>query len=203
VTGQYSSIILLKIQCSVKLHNELGDTTLTHSDLLSLELLIPPGFHYIHRHQRLVNLLLTSSYRPNQCRNIQCGTHIPMLWGVWILNAVVQFHIWFIICLPVVFAVVWIIQVPIPVKPIFSVWNAIRWAIHITFGRMAVDSFDSADIQYLCSTSREVLWRTSWWHRSFFQQLRCSRTIMLKVWPECIDNLLSMWDLSHGCHLYM
>ena len=42
----------------VKLHNELGDNTLTHSGLLFLDPLIPPCFHYIDHHQRLFSYLL-------------------------------------------------------------------------------------------------------------------------------------------------
>jgi len=149
----------------VKLHNELGDNRLMYSVLLFLNPLIPPHFHYIDCHERLFSIFLWPSYMANQLGNIQCGTHIPLLWGFWILTALVQFHIWFIVCLPVVFAVIWIIQVPIPVQPIFSDWNDFRWTILITFGRMAVDLFDSADIQYFSSSSTEVLCRQSWWHR--------------------------------------
>ena len=172
-----------------------------HSVLLFLDPFIPPRFHYIDRHQCLFNLLHWSSYRPNQSRNIRCGTHTRLLQGFWILKAVLQFHIWLIVCLPVVFSVVWIIQVPIPVKPIFSVWNAFRWAIPITFSRIAVNSFDSADIQYLRSSPREVLCRQSWRRRWFFRQFTCSRTVMLKVSPGCFDDLLSIWNVSYGRHL--
>jgi len=91
-TGRYSSIIHLQIQCLVKLHNELGDNTLTHSVLLFFDPLNPPCFHYIDLHQRLFNLLLWLSYRPNQSMHIRCGTHTPRLRGFWILKAVVQFY---------------------------------------------------------------------------------------------------------------
>ena len=156
-TGQYSSIIHLKIKCSVKLHDELGKNTLTHSVRLVLDPLIPPRFDYMDRHQRFFDLLPWSLCRPKPSRKIWCGTRIPLHRGFWIPTAVVQLHIGVILCLPVVFAVIWIIQVPIPVKPIFGVWNAFRRAILIIFGRMAVDFFDLAVIQYLHSASREVL----------------------------------------------
>jgi len=122
---------------SDKLHNELGDNTLTLSDLHFLNNLIPCRFHYIDCHQRLFSLLLWPSYRPNQSRNIRSSTHILLLWGFRIRSAVVYFHIWFVVCLPVIIAVIWIIQVPIPVNPIFSVWDAFRWTILITFGRIS------------------------------------------------------------------
>jgi len=202
-TGQYSSILHLQIKCSVKIHNELSENTLTHSVLLFLDPRIPPRVHYTDHHQCRFNLDLWSSYRPNQSGNIRCGTYIALLQGFWILTAIVQCHIWFIVCLPFVIAVVWFIQVPIPVKPIFGVWNDFRWAIHITFGRMAVDSSDSADIQYLCSSSSEVICRQSRWQMWFFRQFKCSRTILFKIWPGCFDHLLSIWNVSYGCHLFI
>jgi len=202
-TGQYSSLLHLWINCSVKLHNELGENTLTHSVLLFPNPCIPSCFHYIDHHQHLLNILLWSLYRPNQSRKIWCGTHIALLPGFWILNSVVQFNIYFIVCLAIIFTVVWIIQVPIPVKPIFGVWNHKRWAIIITSGRMAVDSFDSADIQYLRSSSREDLCGQSWWHRWFFGRSKCHRTIMLKVWPGCFDHLFHVQNVSHWCHLFI
>jgi len=159
VTAQYSPIIILQMKCSAKQHNELGDNTLTHSVRLFLDPNIPPHFHQIDCQQHLFILLLWQSYRPNQSRNIQCGLHIPLLWGFWILTADIQFYIWFNVCLPVVFAVSWIIQVPIAVELIFSVWTACRWTIVITFGRMVVDLFDSAYIWYLNSSCREVICR--------------------------------------------
>ena len=200
-TAQYSPIILHYMKFLVKLHNELGENTLTHSGRLFLDPIIPPRFHYIDCHQCLFSLLLWPTYRPNQSGNIRCGRYIALLRGFWILTAVVQFHIWFIVCLPVVFAVIWIIQVLIPVKPIFGVWNAFRWTILVTFRRMALDLFDLVDIQYSSSSSREVLRRPSWWHRWFFWRFECSRTIMLKVWPRCFENLFSIWNVSYGCHL--
>ena len=174
-----------------------------HSVLLFLESLISPRFHYIDRHQRLFNLLLCPLNRPNQSRNILCGTYIPLLQSFWILTAFVKFHIWFIVCLPVVFAVVRIIQVPIPVKPMFGVWNAFRWAILTTFCRMAVNSFDSADIKSLTLSSRAVLCRQSWCHRWFFRQFKCSLTIIFKVWLGCFDDLFSIWNVSYSCHLFI
>jgi len=172
-----------------------------HSVLLFLGPLIPPCFHYIDHHHGLFNLFIWSLYRPNQSGNIQCSTHIPLLWGFLILTGVVQFHISFIVCLPVIFAVVWIIQVPIPFKPIFSIWNAFRWVTLITFSRMAVDLFDSADIQYLSSSPMEVLYRQSWWHRRFFRQYKYSHASLMKVWLGWFDDLVSSWNVSDGCHL--
>jgi hypothetical protein len=48
---------------------------------------------------------------------------------------------------------------------------------------MKVDYLNSADIQYLSSSSREILWRQSWWQRRSFWQCTCCRTTMLKEWP--------------------
>ena len=58
MTAQYSPIILLKMKFSVKLRNELGDNTLTHSVLHFLDPHIRPRFQYIERHQHLFSLLL-------------------------------------------------------------------------------------------------------------------------------------------------
>jgi len=160
--AQYSTIIFLNMKFSVKLHNELSDNTLTHFVILFLDHLISPRFYYIHHYQCLFKLLLGSSFRLNHSGKILCGTHTPLFQGFQILTPFVQFHVWFIVFLPVVFAVIWINQVPIPVKPIFSVWNGFRWTMPDTFGRMADNSFDLADIQYLSSSSREVLSRQSW-----------------------------------------
>jgi hypothetical protein len=68
---------------------------------------------------------------------------------------------------------------------------------------MAVDSSDSANIQYLSSFCREVLCRQCWWHRWFFRQFKCSRTIMLKDWLGCFDDLFGIWIVSYSCHLFV
>jgi len=164
---------------------------------------MPPHFHYIDRQQCCFNLVLCSSYSPNQSRNSWCRTHIPHHRGFWILTAGIQIQIRFIVSIPVIFAGGWIMQVPIPVKPIFGVWNAFGWAILINLSWIAVDSFDLADIQYLTSSTREVLCRQSWWHRWFFRQFKCSRTIMMKVSPGCFDDLFSIWNLSYGSTLFI
>jgi len=186
---------------SVKLHNQLGDNILTHSVLLFLVPLIPRCYHYIDRHQRLFSLLLRLLYRPNQSQNIWSSTHIPLLRGSWNLTAVVQFHIWFIVCLPVVFAVVWIILVPSPVKPIFGVWNAFGWTILVTSRKTAVDLFELADIQYCSSSSREFLCRHSWWNRWFFRQFKCSRTMSWKCDHETltISSVFEMYPTACIC----
>ena len=176
----------------VKLHNELGDNTVTHSVLLFLDPVIPPCFNYINCHQSVFNLFLRPSYWPNQSRNIWWGTEILYLWGFCILSAIVQFHIWFIVCLPVIFAVIWIIQVPIPVKPILGVLNAFWWMILITFSRMVVDLFDSAHIQYLTSFSREVLCRISWWHRWFSGNLNAAAP----SWWTSDQDALTIFSVS-------
>jgi len=98
-------------------------------------------------------------------------------------------------------AVIWIIQVPIPVKATFGIRNAFKCTISFTFRLIAVDSFDSVHVQYLSLSSREVLCRQSWWHSWSIRQFNCSRTIMLNVWPVLLGDLSSIWNLSYGCHL--
>jgi len=152
----------------VKLHNELGDNTLTHSLWRCLDPLIPPRFNHIDCHQCLFCLLLQQWYRPTQSSNIQCGTYIPLFRSFWILTDCLQFNIWLMICLAVIFTVIWMVQVAFPVEPIVSIWNACRWTTVITFGGMTVNSFDLADIQSFSLSSMEVLCRQTGCHRWSF-----------------------------------
>jgi hypothetical protein len=55
-TAQYFAKVFLYMPFLVKLHNELGDNTLTHSILLNLDPCIRPCFHYIERHQHVLSL---------------------------------------------------------------------------------------------------------------------------------------------------
>jgi len=73
----------------------------------------------------------------------------------------------------------------------------------MTFGRMAVDSFESAEVEYLSLSSRQVLCRQSWWQMWYFWQCECSRTIMMNVWPGCLDDFFDIWNVSYGCHLHV
>jgi len=82
-----------------------------------------------------------------------------------------------------------------------SVRNAFRFAVLITYDWMTVDSSDFADIQYLNSSSREVLRRPRWWQWRSFGQFKCSCTIMWWEWPGCIDDLFRVRNVSHGGHL--
>jgi len=43
------------------------------------------------------------------------GAHIMLLWAFWILDAIVVLYIGFIVRSAILFAVIWIIQVDIPV----------------------------------------------------------------------------------------
>jgi len=52
----------------------------------------------------------------------------------------------FIVHSAIFFAVIWIIQVAIPVQPIIGVQSAFRYAIFVAFDWMTVDFPDSADI---------------------------------------------------------
>jgi len=122
------------------------------------------------------------------------------LWGFCFFDSVFYPYFRFIVCLLVVLAVIWIIQVTIPLKPIFGVRKASRCTILTTFDRMAVDSFDSADIQYLSLSSRDILCSQTLSHRWSFWQFKCSRTFMLKFWLRHFDNLSCIWNVSYGCH---
>jgi len=81
--------------------------------------------------------------------------------------------------------------------------NAFWWTILITFGRMAVDLFDSVHIEYLSLSSREVFCRQCWWHKRFFRQFKCSSTIMWKEWPGCFNDFFGIWNVSYSCNLCM
>jgi len=164
-TAQYLPKIFLYMKFSVKLHNEPGENTLTHSVQLVRYPLTPPRFHCADHHQYLCSLILWTPCWPKQSVNIWWGTHFPLLLGIWIIDAIVKLYLRFIVRHSVIFSVIWIIQVPIQVNLIFGVWNTFRCTILMTFSRMAVDSFESVDIQFLCSSAREVLCRHSWWHR--------------------------------------
>jgi len=133
--------------------------------------------------------------------DIQYGTYILQLRGLWVLDTGVPHYVAFIVCLPVVFGSIWFIQICIPVTPIFSIWKACRCAILITCGWMVVDCVDSADIEYLSSLSMEVVCQQCWWQRWCFQHLECSDTIIFKVWPGCFDNLFSVWNIFYDCQL--
>ena len=169
-----------------------------HSVLLFLHSLIPPRFVYIDRHWDLFSLVLWLPCRPNQSGIIWRGAHIPLCWAAQNLDAIALFYIRFNVCPAIVFAVISIIKVPIPVKPIFSLQNAFSCAMLIALDWMTVDSSDSEDIQYLSSSSREVLCRQRWWQWRSFWQYKCSRTIMLKEWPGCIDDPFHVRKVSHS-----
>jgi len=159
-----------------------------HSVLLFLDTLIPPRFDCIDRHQHLLRLSLWLARWLIQSRDIWCSTYIPRLWAFQIPDAIVLLYNRFIVCRAIVFNVIWIIQVPIPVKPIFGVWDVFRHAILITFAWMTFDLCDLVDIIYLTSSSRQVLCRQCWWQRWSIWQCKCSRTIMMKVWPGCFHD---------------
>ena len=78
-------------------------------------------------------------------------------------------------------------------------WFEVHYLHH--FSRLAVDYFDLVLIQYLSSSSSVVLCRYSWWHRGSFRQFKYSHTIMSQLWPGCLDNLFSIWNVSYGCCL--
>jgi len=174
---------------------------LTHPVLLFFSSFISPRFNCIDRHQHLLSLSLWLPGRTNQSGHIGRVAHIMLLWAFRILDTIVVLYIGFIVRCTILFTGIWIIQVPIPVKPIIGIRNADRCAIIVGFDWMMVDSPDSADIYDLSSSSREVLCRQSWWQRWSFWQFKCSGTIMLKEWPGCFDDLFCVRNLSHGGYL--
>ena len=186
---------------SVTQYIEPGKNILTQYVLLFLASLIPPCFHCTGSHQPLFSLLHWLPCWPNESRNIRCRTHNVVLQFFRSFHATAWHYVTFIFSLTVVFALIWIIQITIPVKAIFGSRNAFRRAILNTFGWMTADSSVSAYVQYLRSTSRDVLCRQSWWQRWSFWQLKYSRTIMLEVWAGCFDDLLGIGNVSYSCYL--
>jgi len=199
-TAHYSPIIHLKLKLSVKLHKEAGET-LTHSAQLFLNSLIPPRFYCIDHDQYLFGLSSWPPCRPNESGNNLCGTHIPLCWAFRILDAIVWLYVRFNVCLSIIFALIWIIQVAIPYMPIFSYRNGFRCVVFIGFDSMTVNSSYSEDIQYFSLFSKVVLCRYSWWQRRSFWQFKYSSTIMLKKLPGDYEGLIHLWNVSHGCHL--
>jgi len=63
---------------------------------------------------------------------------------------------------------------------------------------MVVDLFDSVRLQAFSGSSMEVLVTPRWWYSWFFWQLKCGCTMMLKDWPGCFDDLLSIYNVSHS-----
>jgi len=129
------------------------------------------------------------------------GAHIQLLLAIRMVDAIVVLYIIVIVRSAILFAGSWIIQVTMPVSPIFSVRNAFWCTILGTLDWMTVDSPNMADIQFLSSSSREVLCRQSWWQRWSFWQFKCSHTIMLEEWIGCLDDLFRVWNVSYGGHL--
>jgi hypothetical protein len=140
------------------IHKEAAES-LTHSVIRVLHSRFPSRFDCVDRHEHLFSMCFWLPCRTNQSENIWRGTHIALLWGVRMLDALVLVHIRFNVRCAIIFSVIWIISGHIPVKPIFSVLNAFRCAILLTFKWMMVDSPDSVDIEDLSSSSRKFLSR--------------------------------------------
>jgi len=184
-TPHHSPMIYLSPKLLVKIHQEVGET-LIHSVLLYLHSLIPPRFDCINSPQHLFSLSHWLPCRQNQSGNIWRGTHIPLLWAFCLLDAILLLYVTFTLCRAIVLAVIWIIQVPTPVKPIFGIRNAFWCTIIITVDLMTVDSSHSADISYLSSSSREVLCTQSCWERRCFWKFKCSA---LSYWKSDQDTM--------------
>jgi hypothetical protein len=166
---------------SVKLHIELGDYTLMHYILLFLDPDIPPYFLSIDSHQHQISHILWSSYRPNQSGKIQCGTHIPLLKCFWILTVIVHFHMWFLVRLPVFFAV---LDNPSP----HSSWGNLR-CLKCVQGNYP-HHFQQDDCQILVLGGYSIIefvlqgghFQTMLVTQGIFGQFKCTHTILLKVW---------------------
>ena len=90
---------------------------------------------------------------------------------------------------------------PFQCSPVVSVRNVFRCAILVPFDWMTLDSPNMTDIQDLRSSSRQFVCRQSWWQRWSSWQFKCSRTIMLKEWPGCFDDLFRVQNVSYSGHL--
>jgi len=138
-------------------HIDPGEHILTQTVLLFPVSLISPCFHCTDSYQRLFSLIHWPPCWPNQSRNIWCSLFNNVLWAFESLDAIAWVYIWLIVGLTVVFTLIWIIQIANPVKPIFNVENNSWCTFLLTFAWMTINSPDSVDIQYLSSTSRDVL----------------------------------------------
>ena len=103
VTAQYSPIKFLQVKLSLKQHIEPGVNILTRSVLCHLDSHIPPCFHCSDRHEPLFSLFLLPLCWPNESGNILWGTHNPVLWAFWRLDAILKLCICCVICIVVVF----------------------------------------------------------------------------------------------------
>jgi len=63
-----------------------------HSVLHILHTLVPSGLDCIDRPQHPFSMFLWPPCRPNQSRKVLDGTHILLLWGFQILDAIVLIH---------------------------------------------------------------------------------------------------------------
>jgi len=144
-TSHHSPITYFQLKIFVKLHLEAVEPSM-HSVLLFLDSLLPPCFYCIDHQKHLFTHCLWRPYWLNQSGNIECDIHIPLLWAFQVINAIVLLYIKFNVCHAIVCAIIWTIQVAIPVQRIFSVQNPLMSTITITFDWMIVVSAGLADI---------------------------------------------------------
>ena len=168
---------------------------------LFVQSIISPRFYGVDRQQHLVSLCLWFPCWHNQSGISWRWTQMLLLLEFRILDAIVVLYIWFIDRCAIVFAVVWIFQVASPVKLIFCFRNSFRRATIAVFDSMTMDSPDLAEIYDLSSYTWQVLCSQSWWQRWSFWQCKCSRTIRLKQWPGCYDDLFHAPNVSKSFHL--
>lgn len=140
MTEHYSPITFLQVKFSVKQHQACGENVLTHSVLLFHVSVTPSCFHCSDSHKALASVFHLSGCSPNRSGDILYGTKNPMLGASWIVHSIAYLYFKFNHCLPVVFALIWIIQVTIPVKPILNVGNLFKSLFFITICWMEVNS---------------------------------------------------------------
>jgi hypothetical protein len=90
-TAHLSPRIYLYLKHSVTIHKEAAEI-LTHSVLSFLHSLVPSHFKCIDGHQHHFSMLLLLPYSPNHAGNKWCSTHIPLLWGIRIVDAMVLLY---------------------------------------------------------------------------------------------------------------
>jgi hypothetical protein len=108
--------------------------------------LIPPCFCCTDSYQLFFSLFHWLLCWPNRSWNIRCHTHKMVDWAFRSRAAIAMIYVRFIICVTVIFALIWIIQIAVPVKSISSAENAFGCAILITVRSMTVNSSDSVDV---------------------------------------------------------
>lgn len=124
----------------VKKHREPNEDILIKADLGSLASIIPAWFHRIEIQQHLCSDVVWRPCWLNQSKAIMEATYILLPSTFAILDAVILHYTWWIIFLPIFFALIWIILLTIRVKPTLKVRNIFRCSLIITYWLMAMNT---------------------------------------------------------------